>query len=183
MRFLVIVAVLLLTACTGYREGMPGIFRSPFPREEQLIRRIEQDQIRTVVSLRGGRTARQTERATVNSGAEFVCVSFSAKRLPHPDVLLRLWNVAATAKRPIMVHCRAGVDRTGLALALIALHDTHDMALARKQLAFVPNGHIAAFGTDNMDLVLDLYEPFVDSLPFADWVKSVYAKDYAERNL
>lgn len=178
MRSLAIVVVLLLAACTGYREGMPGVFRSPYPREEQLIRRIDQDNIRTVVSLRGGRTARQTERATVNSGAEFISVSFSAKRLPNPDVLLRLWEVAETAQRPIMVHCRAGVDRTGLALAVIALHDTQDIKLARQQLAFVPNGHIAAFGTEKMDLVLDLYEPFLDKMPFPLWVQRVYAQEY-----
>ena len=178
VRLLFIVVSSLLVACTGYRESLPGIWRSPFPREEQLIRRIEQQDIRTVLCLRGGRTARQTERATVNSGAEFVCVPFSAKRLPRPDVLLRLWQIAETAERPILVHCRAGVDRTGLTLALIALCDGQDITAARSQLAFIPNGHIAAFGTDNMDLVLDLYEPFAEMLPFPLWVERVYARDY-----
>jgi protein tyrosine phosphatase (PTP) superfamily phosphohydrolase (DUF442 family) len=177
-RLLFLATCSLLSACTGYRESMPGVWRSPFPREEQLIHRIEHDNIQTVLCLRGGRTSRQTERAAVNSGAEFVCVPFSAKRLPQPEVLLQLWEVAKTAERPIMVHCRAGVDRTGLTLALIALHDTQDLAVARSQLAFIPNGHIAAFGTEKMDEVLDLYEPYLESLPFPLWVKNVYAEDY-----
>jgi len=178
LRTLLIAGSLLLSACTGYRESMPGVWRSPYPRETQLLHRIEQDEIRTVVCLRGGRTARQTERATVNSGAVYLCVPFSAKRLPQPEVLSRLWQIADQAERPIMVHCRAGVDRTGLALALIALHDTGDLEAARRQLDFIPYGHLKAFGTEKMDEVLDLYEPYQETLDFPTWVERVYANDY-----
>lgn len=170
--------LVLASSCTGFREGMPGVFRSPFAREEQMIRRIQQNGIRTVVCMRGGRTARQSERAAMAGGAAFEKVSISAKRPPRPDALLRLWQLAETAERPIMVHCRAGVDRTGLALAIIALHDTGDMELAREQLAFIPNGHLKFFGTEAMDKVLDDYEPFLGVLPFPDWVQRVYASDY-----
>lgn len=179
MRSLPLLALLLLTsACTGFREGMPGVFRSSFPREEQMIRRIEQNGIKSVLCLRGGRTARQSERATMGGCAAFMSVPISAKSAPRPSALLRLWNVAATAERPILVHCRAGVDRTGLALAIIALHDTGDLDLAREQLAFVPNGHIAAFGTEAMDRVLDDYAPFHDVLTFPAWIERVYTADY-----
>jgi protein tyrosine phosphatase (PTP) superfamily phosphohydrolase (DUF442 family) len=158
---------------------MPGVFRSPFAREEQMIRRIEHHGIKSVLCLRGGRSARQSERATMGGGAIFTAVPISAKSAPSPDALLRLWNVAETAERPIMVHCLAGVDRTGLALAIIALHDTGDLNLARKQLAFIPNGHIAAFGTEAMDRVLDDYSPFHNVLPFPAWVVQVYTAEYA----
>ena len=182
MRPLLLLTLLLLTsACTGFREGMPGVFRSSFAREEQMIRRIEQNGIRSVLCLRGGRTARQSERASLAGGASFTAVPISAKSAPRPQALLRMWHVAATAERPIMVHCRAGVDRTGLALAIIALHDTGDFALAREQLAFLPNGHLAAFGTEAMDQVLDDFEPFHGVLAFPDWVERIYTADY-ERN-
>ena len=176
-----IVALSLLgaTACTGFREGAPGIFRSPHAREEQMIRRLQQHDIRTLVCLRGGRTARQSARAALAADANFVSIPISAKRAPRPEALLRLWDLGVNAKRPILVHCRAGVDRTGLALALITLHDTGDLEAARAHLAFVPNGHIAAFGTEAMDHVLDLYEPFVGVLTFPTWVERVYAADYA----
>ena len=170
---------LVACSCTGFREGAPGAFRSPFAREEQLIRRIERHDIRTVVCLRGGRTARLSERATLATDAEFVMVPISAKRAPHPDALRALWRVASEAERPLLVHCRAGVDRTGLAMALVVLHDTGDLAKAREQLAFVPYGHIAAFGTEAMDQVLDRYEPYADRMTFPRWVDEVYAAEWA----
>jgi len=175
---LLITLLLTTTACTGFRESMPGVFRSPFAREEQMIHRLEENQIRTVLCLRGGSTARQSERAAIAGGAAFVAIPISAKSAPTPAALLAMWHVAATAERPILVHCRAGVDRTGLALALIALHDTGDFALARAQLAFVPNGHLSFFGTEAMDRVLDQYEPFLGILSFCAWVERVYAVDY-----
>lgn len=174
-----ITMLVLTSACTGFREGMPGVFRSPFAREQQMIRRIEHHGIKSVLCLRGGRSARQSERATMGGGAAYTAVPISAKSAPSPDALLRLWNVAETAERPIMVHCLAGVDRTGLALAIIALHDTGDLELAREQLAFIPNGHIAAFGTEAMDQVLDDFAPYHNVLPFPEWVERIYTADYA----
>jgi predicted protein tyrosine phosphatase len=173
--------LLLTTACTGFREGMPQVFRSPFAREEQMIHRIEANHIRSVLCLRGGDTARQSSRAALATGAAFTAVPMSAKRAPSPETLLALWQFAATAERPVLVHCRAGVDRTGLALAIIALHDKGDLALAREQLSFFTAGHLAAFGTEAMDRVLDQYEPFHGVLDFPTWVQQVYASDYTRR--
>lgn len=178
-QLLVAATLLGLTACTGFREGVPGVFRSPHAREEQMIRRLERHDIRTLLCLRGGRTARQSARAALAANATFVSIPISAKRAPRPESLLQLWQVAESAERPILAHCRAGVDRTGLALALIVLHDTGDLGAAREQLAFVPNGHLKAFGTEEMDRVLDLYEPFAGVLTFPVWVERVYAADYA----
>ncbi|MFK7740118.1 MAG: tyrosine-protein phosphatase [Planctomycetota bacterium] len=168
------------TSCTGFREARPGVLRSTFQREEQLIQRIEDYDIRTVVCLRGGRSARVTARACLAEGVGFREISMSAKRAPDPEDLLALWNVAHTAARPMLIHCRAGVDRTGLASALVVLHDTGDLALARDQLSLWRYGHLAAFGTEAMDQVLDAYEPYLDSHSFPAWVEQVYTPRFRE---
>jgi predicted protein tyrosine phosphatase len=157
---------------------MKGVYRSPFSLEEQMYRRLQDHKIQSVLCLRGGRTARQTERVAQAANTEFYRVAISAKAAPSPTALLKIWQIAEEAPRPIFVHCRAGVDRTGLALALIALHDTGDIKLAREQLAFIPNGHLAAFGTEAMDRVIDQYAPFLGIMPFPSWVEHVYAPDY-----
>lgn len=169
----------LLPACTGFTGIGQDVFRSPQPGEDQLYRRIAAHGIRTVACLRGeGEPSQASARATIASGATFVSVPMSATRPPRPDTLLQLWRLAATAERPLLLHCRAGVDRTGLAAALVVLHDTGDLSQARGQLALVPYGHLGAFGTQAMDDVLDAYEPYADRMAFPDWVQQVYAAAY-----
>ncbi len=162
-------------ACTGFRAVGNGVFRSGQPGEDRMARRIEQHEIQCVLCLRNGAEAAASERATVASGASWWNVPFSATRTPSPATLLALWRVAAEAPRPLLIHCRAGVDRTGLASALVVLHDTGDLARARAQLALLPHGHLAAFGTEKMDEVFDRYEPHHGTMSFPQWVERVYA--------
>jgi hypothetical protein len=69
--------------------------------------------------------------------------------------------------------------RTGLAAALVVLHDTGDLAAARAQLALLPYGHVAWSNTGVLDEVLDGYAPFHGTLAFPDWVRQHYAPSFA----
>jgi protein tyrosine phosphatase (PTP) superfamily phosphohydrolase (DUF442 family) len=169
----------LLAACSGLHEVEPGVWRSPQVGEDRLARRIEHNGIRTVVCLRGGEGAAVSERATLGTKIAFRHVLISARHAPPPEALLELWDIADRAERPLLVHCRAGADRTGLACAIVVLHDTGDLAQARGQLALIPYGHTGLLGTDALDDVLDQYELHAASMPFPDWVRDVYANQYA----
>ena len=174
--------LLMVPACTGFRTVRPDVFRSPQPGEYQLARQIEEHGIRTVVCLRGkSDQSSASERAAFGAGAAFESVPMSANRPPRPDTLLELWRIAGEATRPLLLHCRAGVDRTGLAAAIVVLHDTNDLALARSQLALVPNGHLSWFSAGAMDDVLDQYEPHAKEMTFREWVETVYAPQFAAR--
>ncbi len=179
---MLLVGLGLLTACTSFREVRPGVFRSGQPTEDWLARRIEQYGMQSVICLRGSNdNSAPTARAAVGAGIVFASVPMSATSPPRPATLLELWRLAANAPRPVLLHCRAGVDRTGLAAALFVLHDTGDLALARAQLALLPHGHLALFGQQAMDAVLDRYEPHHGKLSFPDWVQQVYAAEFAAR--
>jgi protein tyrosine phosphatase (PTP) superfamily phosphohydrolase (DUF442 family) len=169
-------ALLLLASCTGFREVVPGVYRDRQPAEDELSAAIEHHGIRTVVMLRRlTEGSAPTRRAALAADIAFVNVPMSAQRLPPADTLLALWDAIDTAERPLLLHCRAGVDRAGLASALVVLHDTGDLAAARGQLALVPYGH-TGWGTSAMDEVLDLYEPSHGAMPFPQWVREVYAR-------
>lgn len=167
-------------ACTGFREVRPGVYRSGQPGEDQLFRRIAAFDLRTVVCLRGrSEHTAASARASEGAGIHFWNVPMSATRRPRPETLHELWHVAATAERPLLLHCRAGVDRTGLAAAIVVLHDTGDLAAARAQLAVIPHGHLGMLGTEAMDEVLDRYELYADRLTFPQWIDQVYAGEFA----
>jgi protein tyrosine phosphatase (PTP) superfamily phosphohydrolase (DUF442 family) len=172
----------LLAGCTGFRTvgETTDVFRCPQPREDHLARTIEANKIRTVVCLRGaGEGAAVTARAAIGADITFRHVPMSATSLPPPATLLALWDVADKAERPLLLHCYAGVDRTGLASAIVVLHDTGDLDAARDELDFVPHGHLGWFRAGAMDEVLDRYEPHAGKLSFPDWVRTVYAPEFA----
>lgn len=170
----------LAAACTGFRAVGDDVFRSPQPGEDALARQIAAHDLRTVVCLRGdGDGAAATARAAQGAGIRFWQVPLSAMHLPAPEVLLELWRVAATAERPLLLHCRSGIDRTGLASAIVVLHDTGDLEAARAQLALLPHGHLGLFRAGAMDDVLDRFAPYAARMAFPDWVRDVYAPGLA----
>ncbi|MBK8096290.1 MAG: tyrosine-protein phosphatase [Planctomycetes bacterium] len=176
-RLLLLAVAAATGACANLRDvGTNGAYRCSQPDEDLLQRWIDRHDIRTVVCLRGvGDQSKVTERAALSADIEFVQVPMSATRLPAPETLLSLWDVCAHASRPLVFHCRAGVDRTGLASALCVLHDTGDLERARGELALIPNGHTGLLGTAAMDEVLEQYEPHHGVMAFPDWVRDVYA--------
>lgn len=178
---LLLLFAMTAAACTGFRPVRDDVYRSPQLHEHLMAQLVEDHGIRTIVCLRGsGQSSWPSRRAALGTEAEFWLVPMSATSPPSGRTLLALWQVASTAQRPLLMHCRAGVDRTGLASALVVLHDTGDLAAARQQLDLIPYGHVAWSATGAMDAVLDAYEPHAATLSFPDWVRQVYAPGRGE---
>lgn len=126
---------------------------------------IRDNGIRTVVNLRGTSPDQDwylgESRATCDADIAQEDVTLSAYRLPAPDELRRLIDVFDHADYPILFHCRQGVDRTGLAAALLLMLRTNATPnQARRQLG-LRYGHIALGPTWVMFQCLDLYEAWL----------------------
>ncbi|MGE3173036.1 MAG: tyrosine-protein phosphatase [Planctomycetota bacterium] len=166
---------LLLAACTGFHEVVPGVYRDRQPAEDEMVVHIERHGIRTLVRLRGETPdTAPSRRAAWAMDVDVVDIPMSARRLPTKATLLRLWETLDRAERPLLFHCRAGVDRTGLASALAVLHDTGDLSAARRQLALLPYGHVPFGPTQAMDEVLQRFAATGGGSPFPDWVRDTY---------
>src|SRR5262245_61975743 len=145
----------------------PGLaYRSAQLTPAKLRRVITDHGVRTVVNLRGCANpfdwyldeCRTTHALDVNQ--EDVCLS--ASRLPPPAELRRLVEVFDRTEYPVLIHCRRGIDRTGLAAAVfLLLHTDADLPAARRQLG-LRYGHVAIGRTANMHAFLDLYEDWLD---------------------
>jgi protein tyrosine phosphatase (PTP) superfamily phosphohydrolase (DUF442 family) len=137
---------------------------------ETLQRVIVDHEIRTVVNLRGGSVTSpwyvEECRAThdLNVAQEDIC--FSANRLPSVHELRRLVQVLDRAEYPILLHCRHGADRTGLAsaIALLLQSDT-GLNEARGQLA-ARFGHFSLGRLRFLDRFLELYSLWLESKEF-----------------
>ncbi|MEW6249974.1 MAG: tyrosine-protein phosphatase [Planctomycetota bacterium] len=117
--------------------------------------------IRTIINLRGDNTGESwydTEKAVAEEfGVAHVDVRFSAESLPSREELLKLYDAFATAEYPILIHCKAGADRTGAAAAIWRMQmlgEARDEADRELSLAF---GHVAAAYPD-MDRLVRMFE-------------------------
>jgi len=198
----VVTAAYLVRTFTGLNRHVviPGrVYRCAQPSDADLRRVIEQDGIRTVVNLRGtAQTMNQPRSAWYRLEAEATAdadihqedITLSAKLLPPPAELRRLIEVLDRAERPLLIHCKQGADRTGLAAALVLLlHTDGTLADARRQLWPI-YGHFPVGGTIAMDDFLDRYETWLakehashspDRL--RHWATSIYAPGAARSEL
>ena len=110
-------------------EVEPGVYRSAQMSAPVLAAFIKEHHIRTVLNLRGTNTGSDwydAEFDTVRkNGADLIDVKMSASRIPESDVMTALLRALSTAPTPLLIHCKDGADRSGLASALYELRVMH----------------------------------------------------------
>lgn len=152
-RLLVLSALVLLAGCrlsVNLHEIHAGkLWRSAQLTGEELEQVIEEQGIKTILNLRGAHPDEDwyvAEReVAAREGVELVDIKMSAHHLPHREALLRLLDTFRDAPRPILVHCRAGADRTGEACAIYQMEymgKTREQALRMLRLGYL---HAAIF--------------------------------------
>jgi protein tyrosine/serine phosphatase len=130
---------------------------------DRLEQYLKEYRIRSVLNLRGR-----------NSGADWyedeiaVCKRLSVRHYdlamnstgaPDPDVFDRLMAIFSEAPRPILIHCRSGSDRSGLAAALWkVVVDGEPKAVAVKQLS-IRYGHFPFGQTSVLDDFFEDWDP------------------------
>lgn len=118
--------------------------------------------IRSVLNLRGdnkGRPWYDDEMSTARAeGVKHIDYSMSAQRELSVAQMRELAALIDQAPKPLLIHCNAGSDRTGLASALVVLQKTHDAEEARSQLS-LHYGHFPYLWskTDAMDRSFEAY--------------------------
>jgi protein tyrosine/serine phosphatase len=103
----------------NFHEILPGeLYRSAQPTPSELARYIHHYGIKTVINLRGP-SDRQWYRDEVATTSELavqhVDFRMSATRQLSLDESEKLIAILKDAAKPVLIHCRAGADRTGLA--------------------------------------------------------------------
>lgn len=132
-RILAISALCLGTAGTGYAANIwmtnnfgtvvaGEVYRSAQPGEAQLAAYKKAYGVRTVINLRGeNETAswyRTEKDASRKLGLIHIDFGMRSSKALSPGEAKRLVQIMESAEKPLLIHCKAGADRTGLASAL-----------------------------------------------------------------
>jgi protein tyrosine phosphatase (PTP) superfamily phosphohydrolase (DUF442 family) len=140
--------------------------------------------IHTVISLRNGsdkdRFYREEKAVCAKEGVDHVDVPFSALHLPPPETLSQLLATLDHARYPVIVHCQAGSDRTGLASTLyVHLYRHVPLNEAQAEELTWHYGHFPVQKTRRMDLFFDLFRKTGAGMDLRTWIDRKYPALYA----
>lgn len=178
--------VIYIFAGPNRHTVVPGkIYRCSQQTGRQFEDQIRSKGIRTILNLRGycpGVDWYEAEqRAVSNTQTNLEDVTMSAKCLPAPGEVRRIIDVFDHAEYPILIHCKEGKDRTGLAAAMaLLLYSDATLNQARRQLLPI-YGHLPVGRTVAMDEFFDRYELWLTNQKlthspsqFRDWALHHY---------
>jgi protein tyrosine/serine phosphatase len=155
----------------------PRLWRSAQPSPGDIAWAARRG-VKSVLSLRSdgfGGDPLEREACTVH-GLEFHRLVLLSRAAPSRETLRAAIRLFSTLPTPVLLHCKSGADRAGLATALfLILVEGASAAEARRALSF-RYGHIRRARTGILDAFLELYEATGEArgIPFADWVETVY---------
>ncbi len=167
----------LRLAYRHWHQIAPGLYRSNQPAPFQ-IRRAARSGIRTVVNLRRANESGHyllEREATAKAGIAQVDFFLSSRNAPRRQQLLDAAEMFDRIEYPALIHCKSGIDRTGLMGALYILMRGGPPGDALKQFAW-RYGYIGAGPTGiGKALVLAYRNAQAESgVEFLSWVAERY---------
>jgi protein tyrosine/serine phosphatase len=175
LRIILAALVLLMLPPAGYfgvYMQVQGNFHAITPGEAyrsakldsgKLEHYIKQYNIKSIVNLIGEDPRKAWYQAELQISAEHNIrhydISLSATEPPTAEDTRRLVKIFQTAPRPVLIHCKGGSDRSGLAAAMWkVIVDKEPKSEAHKQLSII-YGHFPIGKTTALDHFFDQWEP------------------------
>jgi len=167
-----LLVLLALAGGYGYRFEYLGNFHAITPGEAYRSGELSEPRwrdvirkngIRSVLNLRGaypGEAWYENEiRLCREFGVKHYDVGLRATLDPPPEKVRAIMAVFRDAPRPILIHCKAGADRSGLASAMWkVVVDGETKKEAAAQLSFF-YGHLPIGETSAMDAFFERWNP------------------------
>lgn len=153
----------------------------------RLQRLLTSKGIKSVVNLRGSlddAALREEREICQQLGVTHVDIDWDLGRLPQPKIMRELLHALDQLPRPLLIHCAAGSDRTGLACTLY-LHLHKGLSLRQAQWSQLTwrYGHWPLKEAKLMERFLNLYRETGRGLPLRAWITEEYPCIYEAEQL
>lgn len=163
----------LRTLWTNEAQVDAGLIRANHPTERRLRAHAARG-LKTVINLRGAsmQPQYQLEKHLCDElGLDLIDIAMDAYTPPPAAQALHLLDVLDRAPRPVLMHCKSGADRTGIAAALYVLDHGGSLDRARAQLS-LRHLHLRRGKKGVLGAVLDAYA--AQDKPLRDWLADGY---------
>lgn len=178
----------------NFNTVVPGlIYRSAQPTEESFSEWQQQHKFKSIINLRGHEYCKDEPEALefnkyskeYNIDTKFIALD--SKKLPYPNQVLEIINFIENSEKPLLIHCKHGVDRTGLisAIAVILHNQPVEQALLQISLkkGFLPFRHHEILRTFIYDYQNWLKQNNLNSSNqhFKNYIHNVYSVEYTPK--
>lgn len=159
-------------------EVTDDVWRGPQPNPFH-IKRFARKGFKTLLNLRGRTVYGSYDLEKIYAekyGLKMIDLPLYSGGAPRKEQIYALRDVFASLERPVIMHCKSGADRAGLAAALyLIIMKNVPVEVAAKQLSF-SYGHIKSSKTGILDLFFEKYisDQQKRPMPFMQWVDEVY---------
>jgi protein tyrosine/serine phosphatase len=141
-------------------------YRSAQLDRDELEYYINKYNIKSAVNLRGEHPDepwyREEIQVCVENNVKHYNIALSSYREPDEAVIRNLIEIFNNASRPVLIHCQAGADRSGLAAAIWkVVVDKEPKSVAEKQLSIF-YGHLPIGKTTAMDRFFNKWNPVLN---------------------
>lgn len=159
-------------------EIAPGVVRSNQP-DPKRIAALADKGIRTIVNLRGTRPTSfylLEREACAAQGLTLISHRLNSAVLPPRAEVLALCDSFVSAEKPMLIHCKSGADRTGLAAALYLIlicHAPVDLALRQLHWRYL---HFSSGPRGVLDHMIRTYgqAQAASGIGLRDWLATRY---------
>ncbi len=170
----------------NFAEVVPGKwYRANHPTPGRIARLARQFGIRTIVNLRGSRLCGSdalSREAAAGLGLDHVYMAFESRGAPHRERILRFHEIWQGATTPVLMHCKSGADRAGLASGLVVMFEGGTAAQALEQLSW-RFGHFRRAASGILDAFFLRYQAEAEGrVPFLEWVAHEYDEEALRRD-
>ncbi|HZZ44874.1 MAG TPA: tyrosine-protein phosphatase [Tepidisphaeraceae bacterium] len=132
------------------------VYRSSQPSPAFLARTVREKNIHSILKLNPAKESdwsREEAGEAKELGVKLINVTMGVSRLPTREELVALVEAVDTAPRPMLVHCKIGADRTGVASMLVAMRAGESFEEAAGSQLNWRFMHIGHFGPAVEDIV------------------------------
>ncbi|MFT6604871.1 MAG: protein tyrosine/serine phosphatase [Halocynthiibacter sp.] len=166
---------------TNFFEIAPGAYRSNQPSPRRL-RQMHALGIRTVINLRGpnGSAAYMLEaQACKELGMTLIDLPMSARSMVRKELFLQLLDYFDQVEKPLVVHCKSGADRAGLASALYLMHVEGRSPEEASKMLGLKYVHLKSTKTGILDHFMRIYSAAhaKSGISIRDWLENEFDRE------
>jgi len=169
----------------NFREVSPGkYYRSEQLKPQGFKDAITAHGIKSVLNLRGEQSNAEWYKGEVavcaSEKIDHMDINIGLGALPKPETLQRLVEKLEAGPYPMLVHCRSGSDRSGLAGAFyLNIVEKKPLAEAEADQVSWRFGHFAIGRAQSINAFFQLYHDTSKGQSLKEWLYQTYPAEYA----